>query len=70
MTSSMSFKEHTLKFGVAELKAGFSGEMDLSCMIDTMLVQQDQATFIHEVPCRLYVVDQSGVMSRPCAENH
>jgi hypothetical protein len=27
----------------------------LSCMIDTMIVEGDTATFIHRVPCRLFV---------------
>ena len=29
----------------------------LSCMIDTMIVTEEEAGFIHEVPCKLYVVD-------------
>ena len=29
----------------------------LSCMIDTMMVEADRAAFIHEIPCRLFVVD-------------
>jgi Xaa-Pro aminopeptidase len=29
----------------------------LSCMIDTMIVEKDQASFIHEVPCELFVAD-------------
>ena len=29
----------------------------LSCMIDTMIVENDRARFIHEVPSELYVVD-------------
>ena len=30
-------------------------EAGLSCMIDTMIVEDSQAGFIHEVPCRLFV---------------
>lgn len=29
----------------------------LSCMIDTMIVEEDKAAFIHEIPCKLFVVD-------------
>ena len=29
----------------------------LSCMIDTMIFEEDQASFIHDVPCELYVAD-------------
>jgi len=29
----------------------------LSCMIDTMIVESDKATFIQEVPCKLFVVE-------------
>lgn len=29
----------------------------LSCMIDTMIVETDKATFIHDFPCRLFVSD-------------
>jgi Xaa-Pro aminopeptidase len=29
----------------------------LSCMIDTMIFEQDQASFIQEVPCKLFVAD-------------
>ncbi|MEX2259095.1 MAG: Xaa-Pro peptidase family protein [Woeseia sp.] len=29
----------------------------LSCMIDTMIVEEDAVAFIHDVPCRLFVAD-------------
>ena len=29
----------------------------LSCMIDTMIIEEDTAAFIQETPCRLFVVD-------------
>lgn len=29
----------------------------LSCMIDTLIVEEDAAAFIHDVPCRLFVAD-------------
>lgn len=32
-------------------------EAGMSCMIDTMIVEDDRARFIHEIPCQLFVVD-------------
>ena len=33
------------------------GDAGLSCMIDTMIVEAESATFIHDFPCRLFVVE-------------
>jgi hypothetical protein len=32
-------------------------EAGLSCMIDSMIVEEDTAAFIHDVPCRLFIAD-------------
>ena len=44
---------------VSNFEANFYLPKDagLSCMIDTMIVEADQAAFIHEVPCQLFVID-------------
>lgn len=44
---------------VANYEANFylPQQAGLSCMIDTMIVGEQEAHFIHEVPCQLYVVD-------------
>ena len=42
---------------VANYEANFYLPMDagLSCMIDTMIVEENGAAFVHDVPCRLFV---------------
>lgn len=44
---------------VANYEANFYLPKDagLSCMIDTMIVEEDRASFIHQVPCRLFVAE-------------